>query len=124
MSYTNFWVASVILFTILILSITNHFVPSFELLPKPPPIRLERKVHKFEKVNQTKNSTSQYDNRLMGKEEEYKIMNDHIKSVCDKYENKTKIQNENFMVDKSHKVAFCKNAKVSVLDHQKSNYVN
>jgi hypothetical protein len=41
-------------------------------------------------------------------------MNDHIASVCHKYglDKESTINRGEIMVDKAHKVAFCRNAKV------------
>ena len=41
-------------------------------------------------------------------------MNDHIASVCHKYglDKESTVNRMSIMVDKEHKVAFCRNAKV------------
>ena len=43
-------------------------------------------------------------------------MNDHIASVCHKYglDKESTVNRMSIMVDKEHKVAFCRNAKVLI----------
>ena len=43
-------------------------------------------------------------------------MNDHIASVCHKYglDKESTVNRMSIMVDKEHKVAFCRNAKVPI----------
>ena len=57
---------------------------------------------------------SKNDQWLREKERKYKDLNEHIVSVCHKYglDEKTSIKKQTIMADKSHKLAFCRNAKV------------
>ena len=57
---------------------------------------------------------SQFDQWLKEKEKKYKILNEHIVSVCHKYglDEKASIKKGTIVADKSHKLAFCRNAKV------------
>ena len=62
------------------------------------------------------------------KENEYKKLNDHIQNICLKNNMHKNLQTRQLMVDKRHKIAFCRNAKVgtstwmkhfALLDQQK-----
>ena len=60
-------------------------------------------------------NVSQFDQWLREKEKKYKILNEHIVSMCHKsgLDEQTSIKKETIMTDKSHKLAFCTNTKVS-----------
>ena len=62
--------------------------------------------------------TSQYDQWLRVKEKEYKSLNEHIVSVCHKYglDQKFSVKRGSLVVDKLHKLTFCRNAKVCRLE--------